>query len=147
MLLPKVGTDIIKAARMTAQGITDQQGVPTGTELDAFDIALRAFGITPTAESRYYEGTRALKSVEDATDAAKSEIRKAFYKGLRDGDMSEARKRIVEFNAKHPNRRITPQIEQRWRTEYANKLKESRNAAGVRVRRSNTDVARFATGD
>lgn len=145
-LTPKFVADIVRAGRYTANGMTDSKGNPINVPLDAGDIALRAMGIGSTSESNYYEGTKALRDVQQNMNDAKGEIGVAYRKAIRSGDFADVREMIAKWNEKHPGDRITAKQEVQWRKAEVKGAKEA-NAAGIRVDKAAqkyADVARFA---
>ncbi|NVN99285.1 MAG: PLxRFG domain-containing protein [Geobacteraceae bacterium] len=132
-MLPKAGADLIKSGRYAVEGMTDGKGVPTGTKLDALDIASRAMGMTTMAESDYYEGTKAVKNTEAAINAREASVAKQFEEGLRGGDMSAARNAIAKFNADHPENPITGKKEQEWRKAVREEGKNRQDGSGVKL--------------
>ena len=146
-MLPKVAADMMKALRYGTDGFSDGKGNPTGTQLDGIDIASKAFGFNPVKESDYYEGTAAKKNTESAVKSRIGQIGNTFKAAVRDGDMSDARRAIAEYNADHPENPITPKQELQWRKE-ARESATGRTSAGVKMGNKKdgiyNPVARFA---
>jgi len=145
-LTPKFVADVVRAGRYTANGMTDSKGNPINVPLDAGDIALRAMGIGSLAEADYYEGTKALRDVQQNMNDAKGKIGAEYRKAMRSGDFGDVREMIAEWNEKHPTDRITTKQEVQWRKAEV-KGKREANAAGIRVDKAAkkyADVARFA---
>lgn len=130
-LSPKFVADVVKANRYATAGLTDGKNVPTGTELDEWDVTLRALGVAPTAESSYYEGVNAIKNIQAAYKDRQSRIGRAFKEGVRSGDMGEAREMIQEFNKDHPEQPITGKQELQWRKDVRNEGKNRAPGSGV----------------
>jgi hypothetical protein len=147
-ITPKAVADMFKASRYGKEGMTDGNGAPTGTELDGWDVVYRALGVAPTTESNYYEGTRAVKTVEDAVKTRMGRVGRAYKDGVRTGDLAKAREMIEKFNADHPENPIKPKQELTWRREVSRDGKNRDEGSGVRMGKSAqpyADVARFAT--
>jgi ADP-Ribosyltransferase in polyvalent proteins/Large polyvalent protein associated domain 39 len=149
-MAPKGIADLVKGARYATEGMTDTQGHKTGTELDALDVMYRTLGFSPVAESNYFEGQRAIKDTEAAVKDHMGQIGEQFKLSLQNGDMSDVREQIAEFNAKHPTHPITPKVEQQWRTEVRNDRKARQAGTGIKLGKgrdaSYNEVGRFATG-
>jgi hypothetical protein len=148
-ITPKAVADAFKGTRYATDGLTDGNGAPTGTQLDGWDVVYRSLGVAPTAEANYYEGTRAVKGVEDAVKSRVGKIGRAYKDGVRDGDMGKARQLIEKFNAEHPENPIKPKKELEWRREVGRDGKDRAAGSGIRIGKSAKPyegVARFATG-
>jgi hypothetical protein len=148
-LVPKFASDIGRATRYAFNGLTDGKGVPTGTELSAWDLTLRGLGVAPTAETNYYEGTRAIKSAEQGYNDRLTRIGREYKRGIRDGDMSSVREAIMEFNQRHPANPITPKKELQWRKEVREEGKNRASGSGVvlgqKTKAAFNYAGRFAT--
>jgi hypothetical protein len=131
-MTPKAAADLIKAARYSSEGMTDSKGHKIGTELSGFDIALRGMGITPVSEANYYEGTRAIKDVQDAVTTRMGKIGEHFKLAIEKGDMTDVRSQIDRFNEDHPEHRITGKVEQQWRKEVRTDAKARATGSGVK---------------
>lgn len=148
-ILPKVAADVLRAARLGTQGMTDRKGeqILGVDEIGAWDTVLRALGTTPTEQSNYYEGTRALKNTERAVEARKGRIQHEYVAALADGDMADVRAKIEEFNADHPSLPIKPKDETAWR-KNARRSASQRDETGIKFdpKRdgSYADTLRFA---
>lgn len=130
-LSPKFVADVVKAGRFATEGLTDGKNVPTGTEMDAWDVTLRALGVSPTAESAYYEGTNAIKNIEAAYKERQGSIGKVFKAGVRSGDMGDVRELIQKFNEDHPEQPITGKQEMQWRKDVRGEGKNRAPGSGV----------------
>lgn len=144
-LVPKFAADIFKATRYFNEGMTDSKGEPVPVDVNP---VLRALGVSGTAESRYYEGTNAIREVQRAGNERLGLIEREFKSAVRSGDFTKAREMIAEWNADHPSRRIKPKQELDWRREIREGAKD-RAGSGVRFDAKRDapykDTARFAT--
>lgn len=149
--LPKAAGDVIQSYRLATQGMTDRKGeqILGADELDAWDKLYRGLGTTPTVQSNYYEATGAKRQVEQAINDRKSRIRVEFRNALRDGDMSDVRELIDDFNRDHPDAKIKPKDEVAWRRE-AGKAEAQRGPDGIKVNPKRDqryeELMRFARG-
>lgn len=131
-IAPKFLADAAKAVRYAEDGMSDSKGNPTGTNLNEWDVLLRGAGIAPIKESNYYEGTRAIKQVETATKDRLGKIGERYKAALRDGEMGDVRAMIDEFNADHPQSRITPKMEMQWRKDARSDVKGRAPESGIK---------------
>ena len=142
----KLAQTVFRAYRYSEEGLTDSRGnvVLTNDQFDAWDIAMRAIGFQTTKESLYYEANQAVNDAKYAAERARDKlIRNATKNGIR------ITSDILEFNARHPNMKITyatllKSMQQR------NMMRMERTAYGVRNNKRNAefmDRAEFAEKD
>ncbi len=149
-MVPKSIADPIKASRYAfGDGLTDTRGdqILGSDEVGAWNAALRAVGVQSTTESNYYEGNAAKQNTKKAIEDRKNRISNEFKSALRSGDFESVREKIAEFNDDHPENRILPKDEVRWRKDSI-KSQGQRDASGIRVDpkrdKNYQDVMRFA---
>lgn len=132
-MTPKAIADVVKAARYATEGFTDGKGSLTGTELNGWEIALKALGVTSPTESGYYEGTTAIKDVTAAIKQREGNIGRHYQEALRTGDMGHVRDLIQTFNSDHPENKITGKKEQEWRRAAREAGKDRTAGTGVKL--------------
>lgn len=147
-MLPKVAADVLKAARYATDGFTDRKGeeILSSEEIGPWNVLLRALGASSTQESDYYEGTQALRGLQQALKDRKAVLGNRFKAALRTGDMAKVREQIDAYNADHPDAPIGAKEEISWRRE-AQKADAQRGADGIKVTKrdeSRTELLRFA---
>jgi hypothetical protein len=104
MIPLKLAKNVLRSIRYSDEGMTDSRGntVLTADEFNPWDLALRAMGFKTTKESNYYEANQA---VNDSYYAMMKVRDKLIREATKDGiQITDA---IREFNARHPQNRIT----------------------------------------
>jgi len=129
-----------KAYEMATKGMVNTHGVvKKGAEdFDKVDIALQGLGFTPTEATEAYAAQNTVREKEKAVGTARESLLDEWNNAVADNDkeaVTEARKKITEFNARHKGQRdiqITPDTLTKSRKQRLSRQKRM-NDSGVYV--------------
>ena len=130
----------VKAYEMATKGMVNTHGVvKKGAEdFDKVDIALQGLGFTPTEATDAYAAQNTVREKEKAVGTARESLLDEWNNAVADNDkeaVTEARKKITEFNARHKGQRdiqITPDTLTKSRKQRLSRQKRM-NDSGVYV--------------
>ncbi len=117
-MLPKTAADVLKGMRYWTEGMTDRKGeeILGPEEFGMWNAVVRMLGASSIDEANYYEGTRALNDMREATNMRKARIGQKYRAALQnDGDLESVEKLIEAYNEDHPSDPILPKDELAWR--------------------------------
>lgn len=149
-LLPKTASDVLRGSRYWSEGMTDRKGeqILSAEELGAWNAVVRMMGASSIDEANYYEGTMALKRVEEATKDRKAKIGQKYRAAMQNDDgMDRVRDLIDAYNEDHPDKPILPKDELSWRKDLIRSKQERDEVTGLKVGkrdRAYESVMRFA---
>jgi hypothetical protein len=148
----KAVKDALRTYRYADEGMTDKRGnvILPPEKFDAWDLALRGMGFTPTKESEYYEANAALQEAKvAATDVRTRLLRQYSEAKLKGEDVSEVDAKIAEFNERHPEKGVKIDMSTKLKSVQARrKMAAERTESGVRIGKYEKPFAaqaRFAT--
>lgn len=97
-VMPKVLSDVSKAARFSEEGVTTKTGtVALAPEhVSAWDAFLQATGVPSAAISDSYEGRAAIENTKQALAKTAQQAKESWLRARKDGDPSEEWQRIVD---------------------------------------------------
>jgi len=131
-MMPKFGTDFLKAIRYANENATTQKGAVI-KEMDAQEIMLQALGFSSSYLSRQYDENRYKMERETQVGDAKSRLIADAAKAKMDRDnesFKESWADIQEFNRKYPELHITMKnIIQSMRKRRSNQINSDHGLA------------------
>lgn len=130
--------NLAKASELYGKGMVSAHGVvKKGPEdYNAADITLQGLGFTPTESSDAFAEQSSVRAKEKAITSARESLIDAWNNAMADNDkegVADARKKILEFNARHSDKRdfqITPDTLTKSRKQRLARQKRM-NDAGV----------------
>lgn len=130
--------NLAKASELYGKGMVSAHGlVKKGPEdYNATDITLQGLGFTPTESSDAFAEQSSVRAKEKAITGARESLIDAWNNAMADNDkegVADARRKILEFNARHSNKRdfqITPDTLTKSRKQRLARQKRM-NDAGV----------------
>lgn len=135
--LPKVASDLIKAGTQASAGRVDAKGrqLVAPEELGVGDAAARALGFATVDESRMRERRGAFFDARGKRDEVRQRLLTKFARTRIKGEaVTDILKEIQEFNARHPDARITPANRESAVRATRTGAKEMRGGVPVRER-------------
>ena len=138
--LPKFLAAPIKAQRLGDEGLTTRSGnvAVEGSEFSAWDQVIKGLGFSPAKEAEYYKAMYQKERVSSAIDKRRQRIIKEIATARMEGkDVTDAMKRLREFNKDHPQRRIDSESISR---SIAMRRKQARERGDTGVRFSKKDA-------
>lgn len=134
---PKVLADQVRWMRETTDGVTDSRGrvLVAPEERGVGDAAVRALGFATPGDSRMRERRAAFFEARENRDAARQALLTEFAQvRLKGKPVTGVIEKINEFNARHPDARITPANREAAVRGTRDRAKEMRGGVPVRKR-------------
>jgi len=109
---PAFARNVLQTGRFAQEGALTRRGDAIVDEFTFLELAGKLVGFSPARYTYANEVNRARKNLDRALNKKKSTLTKQLYKFTTAGDfeaVNEVRKKIVQFNLKHPDVAITPE--------------------------------------
>ena len=148
----KAVKDALRTYRYADEGMTDKRGnvILAPEKFDAWDLALRGMGFTPTKESEYYAANAAMQGAKTAATDVRTRLLREYSEAKLKGESTEdIDAKIADFNERHPEKTVKIDMSTKLKAVQARrKMAAERNEAGLRIGKNEkpfADTARFAT--
>ena len=106
-MLPLALRGPVKAVQISQQGFTSSTGNKLPLEVTPWALVVQSAGFTPSVKAEQSEVNFRFRQMEGLMKQRKSVLSNQFYRAAEKGeDTTAALKRIIEFNAAHPQFRV-----------------------------------------
>ncbi len=146
-MMPPAIKGPLKAAKLSADGYTDQKGnkIPTMTP-GTVDVLWQALGFNPANNAEYQESKNDQRILRGAMISKASQLRENLAKAIESGDMEAARDYMREaeaFDAKNPQFQVLKSIRQVLRSRAREREISSQSGAPLGVKPELADRTRY----